>query len=76
MATFKYAHAMGDMKSQFDYYKGDVTLTSSSSTAAKWTDAMTLNSFTIEGEGLTFEAGRLVAGTIEKITFKDVEGAD
>lgn len=76
MATFKFATAMGDLKSQFDYYKGDVALTSNSSTVARWTDPMTLNSFTIEGDGLTFEAGMLVGGTIEKITFEDVEGAD
>jgi len=76
MATFRFAPAMDNMKSQFDYYNGYVALASSSSTEATWSDAKTMNWFTIEGEGLTFEAGKLVAGEIAKITFEDVAGTD
>jgi Ca2+-binding RTX toxin-like protein len=77
MAKFQYKPAMGETMTLHQYFPGELELSpNSSKTEAKWIDGDSLASFTIEGKGLKFVEGILVSGTIEKITFEDVEGAD
>lgn len=76
MVKVTYANALPPLSTIGSMYGSDGEFINAKGKSATWVDAGTNNLVQLEGKGLKFEDGHLIAGTITKVTFEDFEGAD
>lgn len=76
MVKVTYANALPPLSEIGVMYGGNGEFINAKSKHATWVDADTNNHIYLEGKGLKFVNGELVAGTVTKVTYEDFEGAD
>lgn len=72
MANVRYQ--LGVEGSLIDSFDNGLNKTQVTPTEVTWSSLSDYSTFSVEGHGFEFENGQLIAGTVEKVIFRDVEG--